>query len=126
MTDQHVVSKELAALLGVLSHPDRIQIIELLRHKEHNVSSLSKLLGISNSRVSQHLTLLRSHRLLLERHEGRRHYFRLSKPSLATWLIEGLQFLDTEMPAVGDIHSAVSKVRDLWSRDQDTPKEPNS
>lgn len=115
MPSRSLVSKELASLLSVLAHPDRIQIIEALVREEHNVNSLKDILGVSHSRVSQHLSLLRSHRLVRERHEGRRHYYRLSNPKLAAWIVDGLQFLDTELKVSDDIHRAVSEVRELWT-----------
>ena len=71
MPERTLVTKELAQLLGVLSHPHRIRIVEELRAGECDVKSLQELLGISHAGVSQHLALLRAHRLVEERREGR-------------------------------------------------------
>ncbi len=83
MASRKIVAKELAGLLGVLSHSDRIQIIEELRRDEKDVGSLRDLLDISASRISQHLSLLKAHRLLEERRDGRHVYYRLTRSRLA-------------------------------------------
>lgn len=114
MSERALVSKELASLFNIFSHPDRIRIAEELRDRELNVKELQEILGISHSRVSQHVGQLKSHRLLLERHEGRCRYYRLAKPELAQWILGGLAFLDTTMPAIKRINDAVTKVQEVW------------
>lgn len=111
-----VVCQELASLLTVLSHPDRVRIVVELGYAEQNVSSLTTILSLSSSRVSQHLTLLRAHRLVIERRDGRRHFYSLSNPELASWILGGLQFLESEQPGLEKIHSAVDKVRAIWRK----------
>ena len=107
-----LVSKELANLLNALSHPHRIRIIEELRGRELDVNSLQSILGISHSAVSQNLAILRSHRLVHERREGRRVIYSLSDNALAEWLTAGLRFLEADL---GDVRSAVATVRTMWS-----------
>ncbi|MGE3724913.1 MAG: ArsR/SmtB family transcription factor [Candidatus Sericytochromatia bacterium] len=121
MPARHLVAKELSKLLSVLSHPHRIRIVEELRHEERDVNFLEDVLGISHARVSQHLALMRSHRLVLERRQGRRVFYRLFQPELATWLIEGLRFIEGELEASQDMHEAVKQVKELWSDPVDTP-----
>ncbi|PIQ23900.1 ArsR family transcriptional regulator [bacterium (Candidatus Blackallbacteria) CG17_big_fil_post_rev_8_21_14_2_50_48_46] len=113
-----LVTKELSKFLGVLSHAHRIRIVEELRHGERDVNFLEGALGISHARVSQHLALMRSHRLVLERRDGRRVFYRLSQPELAVWLLEGLRFIEQDITAVQDIRQAVQEVKSLWSEDQ--------
>lgn len=110
-----LISKELSKLLGVLSHAHRIRIIEELRHQEKDVNSLEKILGISHARVSQHLAIMRSHRLVTERREGRRVFYRLTQPKLAAWLLDGLQFIEHDINMAQDIRDAVKQVKHLWS-----------
>jgi len=121
MPARHLVAKELSKLLSVLSHPHRIRIVEELRHEERDVNFLEDVLGISHARVSQHLALMRSHRLVLERRQGRRVFYRLFQPELATWLIEGLRFIEGELEASQDMHEAVKQVKELWSDSVDDP-----
>ncbi len=114
MPHRIVVVKELAQLLGGLAHPQRIRIIQELREGERDVNSLQAALGISHSGVSQHLSVLRLHRLVTERREGRRVFYHLTQPELARWLVEGMQFLEVLQAATRDLQKAVAIVRDEW------------
>ena len=93
MSGDGLAFQELADLLGVLGHPDRVRLIQELRGEERDVASLIEALGISQSRTSQHLGLLKAHHLVVARREGRRVCYRLRSEALAVWLIEGLGFL---------------------------------
>lgn len=116
MPARELVTKELASLLSVFSHPHRIRIVEELREGEHDVNGLQKILQVSHSRVSQHLSQLRSHKLVSERRQGRHHHYSLAKTELASWLLQGLDFIESEMSNVDEIHSACEEVKSLWSK----------
>ena len=109
------VSKELAEFLGVLSHPNRIRIIEELRNGEHDVNSLQESLGISHSGVSQHLMVLRANRLVSERREGRRVFYQLRQPEIAVWLLEATRFLEVGTAEADELRKAIGKTRKEWS-----------
>ena len=115
MPDRAFATKELAKLLGVLAHPERIRIVEELRGGELDVNSLQKLLGVAHSRVSQNLGILRSHRIVSERREGRHVFYRLLQPQLATWLRDGLSFLEREAELNQEIRSALGRAREQWT-----------
>ena len=123
MPKKALVAKELAKLFGALSHPDRIRIIEELKHEEElDVQGLQEILSISHSRVSQHLGILRSHRLVSERREGRRHIYHLDSPGVASWILDGLQFIEAELLDPRELHRAVEEARNYWG-DQDDEDE---
>lgn len=109
------VTKELATLLGILSHHHRIRIIEELRGKELDVNSLQNILQVSHSGVSQHLSILRSHRLVKERREGRHVIYQLAQPNLAAWLLEGLQFIEGGLNQAEEMQKALEETRSVWS-----------
>ncbi len=115
MPYRSLVTKELAEFLGVLAHPHRIRIIEELRQGECDVNSLQAALGISHSGVSQHLILLRAHRLVAERRQGRRVYYRLLQPALAAWLMEATSFLEKETVVADALRRAIAKTRAAWA-----------
>jgi DNA-binding transcriptional ArsR family regulator len=119
MPDRMVASRALAELLGVLAHPHRVRILEELREGELDVSSLQQILQISHSGVSQHLAVLRAHRLVMEHREGRRVFYRLRMPGLARWLVDGMEFLGETAEDLA-VHRAIDEVRQLWS---ETPVE---
>jgi DNA-binding transcriptional ArsR family regulator len=115
------VAKELANLLGALAHPHRIHIIEELRQRELDVNSLQQILGISHSGVSQNLAILRAHRMVQERRDGRRVIYSLTQPLLADWLLGGLQFLEGELSMVEQVRGAVETVRSQWQTENKSP-----
>lgn len=126
MTVRIVATQELASLLGVLAHAHRVRIVEELRHGEHDVNFLAETLGVSHSRVSQHLALLRSHRLVRERRDGRHVHYSLVNPDLARWLVGGLDFVEAEITRNEEIRQAVHRARDLWSEDGAPAPSPSS
>ena len=115
MPHRVLVAKELGDFLGVLSHPIRIRIIEELREAERDVNSLQDALGISHSGVSQHLMILRSHRLVSERREGRRVFYRLRQPEIAAWLMDAMRFLEQKTTAAMELQKAIEKTRKGWA-----------
>ena len=70
MPSRILVAKELGEIFKVLAHPDRIRLIEELRAGEKDVNTLSERLELPSPRVSQHLSLLRLHRIVAERREA--------------------------------------------------------
>jgi DNA-binding transcriptional ArsR family regulator len=100
--------------LGVLAHPHRIRIIEELRDGECDVKSLQETLGISHSGVSQHLMVLRAHRIVAERRQGRHVFYRLRQPAMASWLLDATEFLEQESEAL-ELREAIQKARRAWA-----------
>ncbi len=114
MPHRVLVTRELAELLAVLGHPHRIRIIEELRDGECDVNSLRDALGISHSGVSQHLMVLRAHRIVCERRQGRRVFYRLRHPAMASWLLDATEFLEQESEAL-ELREAIRKARQAWA-----------
>jgi DNA-binding transcriptional ArsR family regulator len=115
MPHRAIVAKELAELMAALSHPGRVRIVEELRDGERDVNALQEALQISHSGVSQHLAVLRAHRLVIERREGRHVFYRLRQPGLAAWLTDTMRFLEGETAAAEDLRRAIKKARAIWS-----------
>ena len=114
MPHRVLVTRELAELLAVLGHPHRIRIVEELRDGECDVKSLRDSLGISHSGVSQHLMLLRAHRIVSERREGRHVFYRLRQPGMASWLLGATEFLEQESEAL-ELREAIRKTQRAWA-----------
>lgn len=113
MPSRLIVSRELADLLKLLAHPDRLRIIEELREGEKDVTGIAKALALPPTRVSQHLALLRAHRLVDERRDGRSHFYRLAHPKLAAWIVDALPFVDIRNRLGEGDH--IDNARALWS-----------
>lgn len=112
MPSRQVVSKELAEVFKLIAHPDRIRMIEELKAGEKDVNTLMENLSLPGPRVSQHLSLLKAHRVVEERRDGRHHIYRLTQPEIAEWIIEGLSFIEGRMSVST---SAIKSARRLWS-----------
>jgi ArsR family transcriptional regulator len=67
-------------VLRVLGDPTRLRILALLAQAELAVGELARALGMSQSRVSNHLKILRESDLLEERREGSFSFCRLHVP----------------------------------------------
>ncbi|MFH1529441.1 MAG: metalloregulator ArsR/SmtB family transcription factor [Pseudomonadota bacterium] len=57
--DDEVRIEELAAVLKGLGHPIRLRLVMLLCHEDLTVTQLVERLGVRQSLVSQHLSMLR-------------------------------------------------------------------
>lgn len=66
----------LPTLLKVLADPTRLRILALLEGEELTVGELARALGLAQSRVSNHLRVLREAGLLVERHVGVKTHLR--------------------------------------------------
>ena len=110
-----LAATELAEFLRALAHPRRIQILEELRSGERDVASLAQATGLAHSGVSQHLMVLRAHRVVAERREGRRVFYRLRSVELADWLVEGMDFLVPMDQQNDEMRKAIRKAKSKWS-----------
>ena len=110
-----LAANALGEFLGAIAHPRRIQIIEELRSGEVDVASLTELLGVSHSNVSQHLAVLRAHHVVAERREGRRVFYRLRTVELAEWLVTGMDFLAPMDQQNDEVRKAIKKAKSNWS-----------
>ena len=59
-------------------HAKRLEILDLLRHKERSVGELSHLMEIPAANVSQHLAILRNTGVVRKRVEGTTAYYRVT------------------------------------------------
>jgi ArsR family transcriptional regulator len=72
-----------ADLCKALSHPIRLQILDLLSERERTVEELIRVVGTGQSNLSQHLAALRQRRLVVARRNGMNVYYTLSTPKIA-------------------------------------------
>lgn len=114
MPYRELALRELTELFGVLAHPARVRILEELRRGEKDVGSLSQLLGISHCATSQQLTVLKAHRIIVERRQGRNVFYHLRQPELANWIADGLKFIAPVDDELEQLRSAVQNARSTW------------
>jgi DNA-binding transcriptional ArsR family regulator len=115
MPSRLIIAKELAEVFKVIAHADRIRLIEELHRGEMDVNTLAETLGLPGPRMSQHLSLLRAHRIVEERRDGRHHLYKLIQPEIARWIVHGIAFVEGRGNAVPK--SEINAARRLWSGD---------
>jgi DNA-binding transcriptional ArsR family regulator len=71
-----------ASVFQALAHPTRIAIIEILRDGELSTRALQERLGVEQANLSQHLAILRSRQLVLNRKDGNQVFYSLRNPVL--------------------------------------------
>ena len=71
-------SRPASALLKTMSNERRLMILCYLMEGEKRVSELEKLVGISQSAISQHLARLRRHNVVATRREAQTIFYSLS------------------------------------------------
>lgn len=69
---------EASQVLRALGNPHRLMILCLLSKGELAVSELNELVGLSQSALSQHLSVLRQDELVETRRESQSIYYRLA------------------------------------------------
>ncbi|MCB9869281.1 MAG: metalloregulator ArsR/SmtB family transcription factor [Planctomycetes bacterium] len=106
----------LQTTLKLLSDPTRLRLLALLSIEELAVQELVAITGLAQSRVSNHLALLKRAELVLDRREGSWAFYRLAPPATGGALTPELfeatirPFLDSE-PGRRD-HKALDAVRE--------------
>jgi ArsR family transcriptional regulator len=73
---------QLSRLFKVLTHPARLQILNLLREGEECVCHMEAHLGYRQAYLSQQLAILREAGLITDRRDGWNVYYRVSEPGV--------------------------------------------
>lgn len=72
--------RQVARIHRALANEARLMIIECLKDREHTVSELTKLIGLDQSTVSKHLSILLTAGILDNRKQANNVYYRLLIP----------------------------------------------
>ena len=78
------VLEKAAECLRTIAHPCRLRIIEILLNEERPVGELAEACGIPSNMASEHLRLLKDRGLLNSRRDGRKIFYWVSEPALAS------------------------------------------
>ena len=72
-------------LLGALADPTRLRILLALKENELSVAELQEVLGVGQSRISNHLSLLKGAGLVRDRREGQKAFYRRAEGTSGPW-----------------------------------------
>ena len=71
-----------AEMCKVFSNPTRLEILNLLRDKEMTVTVLMEQTKLSQSNISQHLTIMKYKGIVTSRREGKNIHYRIINPKI--------------------------------------------
>lgn len=71
-----------AEILKAIAHPTRLRILCTLNLQEMQVLTLVKRTGTTQSNLSQHLSLLKEHNVLVTRRDANRIFYRIRHTQL--------------------------------------------
>jgi ArsR family transcriptional regulator len=71
-----------AEICKALANPIRIEILNLLKTGEKTVTELANLVGVNQANLSQHLTILRSKKIVEAKRVGNSVYYSLANPRI--------------------------------------------
>ncbi len=73
---------EMAEYLKLLAHPERLLMLCQMDEREVSVGELTRISGLSQSAVSQHLARLREQGIVSLRGEAQTRYYSLTDPKM--------------------------------------------
>jgi ArsR family transcriptional regulator len=92
MNDKDVIRVQ-AQLLKALANEARLKIIDRLSRGACSVGQLTALIGLDQSTVSKHLSLLKTHGIVHDWRDGNVVYYELRTPCVLNFFSCAAQFL---------------------------------
>ena len=86
-----------ANIFRALSHPTRIAILEVLRDRELSARTIQEKLGLEQANLSQHLAILRSYQIVVNRKDGNQVFYSIRNPVLVQVLDIMRQYIQTSL-----------------------------
>lgn len=78
--------EQAAECLKTLAHPHRLRMVQMLLRGRYTVGELAEACGIRSHMASEHLRLMQRCGLLGVEKEGRKAYYQIAEPHLASIL----------------------------------------
>ena len=90
--DEHTAA-HVAELFRAFSDTSRVRILSAIVEQEVNISTLAKLVGVTESAVSHHMRGLRQMRLVQARREGKEVYYSVIDPHIVELFQQGVRHI---------------------------------
>ena len=81
--EEEVLEKQVL-ICKAFANSTRLHMLELLGKRDWSAADLQKELGVSKANLSQHVTVLKTARVILRRRRGKQVYFSLAMPEVKT------------------------------------------
>ncbi|MHB1021245.1 MAG: ArsR/SmtB family transcription factor [Acidobacteriaceae bacterium] len=98
-----------ADIFQALSHPTRIAIIELLENGELSAGELIEKLGMEQANISQHLAVLRTKQLVVNRKVGNQVFYSVRDPIIIQVLTLMRQYFQKHLKEALEMLDAMDK-----------------
>lgn len=106
-----------AGLFKGLAHPLRIRVLELLADgEEHSVAELQQDTALEASHLSQHLAVLRRHRLVVSDRRASHVYYRIAQPEVAEFLAVARRLLGAVLDAERENFAGLDRLPEIGAR----------
>jgi DNA-binding transcriptional ArsR family regulator len=76
--------EQAAECLRTLAHPHRLRMVQMMLRGRYTVGELADACGIQSHMASEHLRLMKHCGLLASERDGRKTYYRVAEPHLAS------------------------------------------
>jgi DNA-binding transcriptional ArsR family regulator len=76
--------EQAAECLRTLAHPHRLRMVQMMLQGRYTVGELAEACGIQSHMASEHLRLMKHCGLLASERDGRKTYYRVAEPHLAS------------------------------------------
>lgn len=73
-----------AECLKTLAHPHRLRMVQMMQRGEYTVGELAEACGIPSHMASEHLRLMQRCGFLENKKDGRKAYYQIVEPHLAS------------------------------------------
>src|SRR5436309_3447952 len=101
---QNSLQRFKADIFQALAHPTRIAFVEMLRGGgEIPAGAIFERLGVEQANVSQHLAVLRSRQIVLNRKEGNQVFYSIRSPLLIDVLDIMRQYFQEQLSEARDM-----------------------
>jgi ArsR family transcriptional regulator len=116
-TTQNEQIDSISNLFSILSHPVRIKILWILKKKgELSVHELQNELKVSQSNASQHLSVLKTHKLLIEERKGKEVFYSLKESKkLSKVLASAIHLVSYQIAANSELLSTYTELMSYWA-----------
>jgi ArsR family transcriptional regulator len=110
---QNALRQFKADFFQALAHPTRIAIVEQLRNGELSAGTLIERLGVEQANVSQHLGVLRTKNILVNRKAGNQVFYTVRDPIIIEVLDLMRRYFHTHMSEVLATLKAIDKAEKI-------------
>lgn len=76
--------EQAAECLRTLAHPHRLRMLQMMLQGRYTVGELAEACGIQSHMASEHLRLMKHCGLLASERDGRKTYYQVAEPHLAS------------------------------------------